>query len=85
MAEPLSTPVEEAVADMWRELLDVDAVFADDMFLALGGNSLLATMLANWLDDGFGVRPSIQKMFNLNLRELAALCETHGLRASLPR
>ncbi|WP_280221009.1 non-ribosomal peptide synthetase [Nocardia neocaledoniensis] len=40
------TPTEQLVADVYAEILGVDAVGADDDFFALGGNSLLATRAA---------------------------------------
>ncbi|GGS29406.1 non-ribosomal peptide synthetase [Actinokineospora fastidiosa] len=42
-------PVERVVADLWRDLLDVDRVGLDDDFFALGGDSLLATRLMRGL------------------------------------
>ncbi|MGA5039809.1 amino acid adenylation domain-containing protein [Streptomyces capoamus] len=40
------TPLEQAVAALWCELLDLDEVGVHDDFFALGGNSLLVTRLA---------------------------------------
>ncbi|SDF43195.1 amino acid adenylation domain-containing protein [Lentzea fradiae] len=45
---PLS-PVERAVAEVWRDLLDVEEVGPGDDFFALGGDSLLATSLMSGL------------------------------------
>ncbi|MEV4615524.1 amino acid adenylation domain-containing protein [Kitasatospora sp. NPDC049258] len=40
------TPLEQAVAAIWCELLDLEEVGVHDDFFVLGGNSLLATRLA---------------------------------------
>jgi amino acid adenylation domain-containing protein len=42
---PPATPTEEMLAALWREVLGVDAVGAEDDFFALGGQSLLAIRL----------------------------------------
>ncbi|WP_139280021.1 AMP-binding protein, partial [Rhodococcoides yunnanense] len=44
-----STPVEEAVARVFSEVLGVDRVGVDDDFFALGGNSLIATQVVSRL------------------------------------
>ncbi|MGX7826292.1 amino acid adenylation domain-containing protein [Actinokineospora sp. 24-640] len=44
-------PVERALADLWRDLLDVDRVGRGDDFFALGGDSLLATRLVRRLGE----------------------------------
>ena len=69
------TPMQERIAAHWRELLDVSEVKPADGFLDLGGNSLLATMLANRLEEELGVRPSMTDVFAWTLGELAAWCE----------
>ncbi|MET9210698.1 MULTISPECIES: amino acid adenylation domain-containing protein [unclassified Nocardia] len=55
-----TTPTEQLVAEVYAEILGVDAVGADDDFFALGGNSLLATRAAARisaaLDRAVGVR-----------------------------
>ncbi len=43
------TPLEQALADLWREVLGVAQVGIHDNFFALGGNSLQAAILANRL------------------------------------
>ena len=47
------TPVEAAVAAIWREVLSVDAVGVHDPFLELGGNSLLAARIVTRLLEDF--------------------------------
>src|SRR4029079_9334757 len=49
------TPVEERLAAIWRDLLKVPRVGADDDFFALGGHSLLATQAGSRVREGFGV------------------------------
>ncbi|MGY0503163.1 amino acid adenylation domain-containing protein [Nocardia sp. FBN12] len=55
-----ATPTEQAVAEVYGEILGVASVGADDDFFALGGNSLLATRAAarigTALDRAVGVR-----------------------------
>ncbi|MEU5695821.1 amino acid adenylation domain-containing protein [Actinosynnema sp. NPDC020468] len=48
-AEPPVGPVEERVAEVWRDLLGVPAVHRRDGFFALGGDSLLAVRLPDRL------------------------------------
>ncbi|WP_433234964.1 amino acid adenylation domain-containing protein [Actinomadura nitritigenes] len=43
-AEP-ATPTERALADIWRRVLKIDRVGANDDFFALGGHSLLAARI----------------------------------------
>jgi acyl-CoA synthetase (AMP-forming)/AMP-acid ligase II len=43
------TPIEEAVAAVWREVLKVPRVGADDSFLDLGGDSILVTLAVSRL------------------------------------
>ncbi|MGC2442180.1 amino acid adenylation domain-containing protein [Candidatus Binatus sp.] len=42
-AEP-RTPIERAIADIWRQVLGVDQIGVNDDFLALGGDSMLAAL-----------------------------------------
>ncbi len=62
-AAPL-TPIEEALADVWRGLLRVDSIAADDSFFDLGGHSLIATLLASRIRDLFGVELPLRRIFD---------------------
>jgi hypothetical protein len=73
--EPPVTATERLVAGFWQELLEVEAVGREQTFVALGGNSLLATMLANRLESALGHRPTLSEMFSLNLGDLARLLD----------
>jgi hypothetical protein len=74
MPESTSSVFFDAICGYCRELLDVDQVPADALFLELGGNSLLATMLANRLDEDHGIRPCIEDILVSSIAELATLC-----------
>jgi acyl carrier protein len=63
------------LTEFWQELLDVDAIEPDDHLLELGGNSLIATMLANRIELTWGFRPSMSELMTSSLTELSALCE----------
>jgi acyl carrier protein len=67
---------ERVLAEFWAELLDVDSIDADDHLLELGGNSLVATMVANRVELAWGFRPSMEELLGSSLRELAASCES---------
>ena len=49
------TPIEEVLAQVWADVLDLDRVGVEDSFLALGGNSLLATRVISRVRDRLGV------------------------------
>ncbi|WP_050994149.1 non-ribosomal peptide synthetase [Streptomyces violaceusniger] len=46
---PLSD-VEELIAEIWQEILNIDHIKVNDNFFALGGHSLLATQVVNRID-----------------------------------
>ncbi|MGY3016550.1 amino acid adenylation domain-containing protein/non-ribosomal peptide synthase protein (TIGR01720 family) [Pseudomonas sp. TE6283] len=51
------------IAGIWRELLKVGAVAADDHFLLLGGNSIAATQVTARLGDELGLQLSLRTLF----------------------
>ncbi|MGW4966248.1 MupA/Atu3671 family FMN-dependent luciferase-like monooxygenase [Nonomuraea sp. NPDC004186] len=69
------TPVEAAVAGMWRDLLGVDQVGADDDFFELGGHSLLAVQLVGRLRETYQV--------TLPLRDLLERRTVAGVAAAV--
>jgi amino acid adenylation domain-containing protein len=56
--------VEVALAEIWRELLGVEALGIHDHFLELGGNSLLLTQLAARIRKGFHADVSLRVLFD---------------------
>jgi amino acid adenylation domain-containing protein len=78
---PPRGPIEEAVVQLWSELLGRSRVGVQDNFFDLGGHSLLATQLVARVRDLFGVeialrefldQPSVAGLAQLVERELAA-------------
>jgi len=57
------TPLEVALAVVWREVLGLDEVGVDDAFLDLGGNSLLATRLVSRVRGELGVEVDLTEFF----------------------
>jgi amino acid adenylation domain-containing protein len=72
------TPLEEGLAELWRELLGIEHVGRDDDFFALGGHSLLATRLISRLRDRLQIEVPPQLVFETP--RLAALA--HALEAA---
>ncbi len=57
------TPVEESLAGIWREVLGLERVGANDNFFLLGGHSLLLTQVASRLRGAFGVEIPLRNFF----------------------
>nr|WP_161965688.1 HAD-IIIC family phosphatase [Steroidobacter cummioxidans] len=57
------TPVEEAVAQIWAEVLGRDKVSVDSDFLDLGGNSLLAVQAIAHIESVLGLELSVFDFF----------------------
>jgi amino acid adenylation domain-containing protein len=55
-----STPAEEAVCDLFAQVLGVDRVGIDDNFFDLGGHSLLAAVIVTRLEGQLGIKISLQ-------------------------
>jgi hypothetical protein len=73
---PPRTPFEEALGNIWKELLRIDQVGIHDDFLALGGNSLLGTVLISRIGGIFGIELPLHRILEQpTIAELAALIE----------
>lgn len=71
--EPVRGELEEAMAAIWKEVLQVDCVSRGDNFFALGGHSLLATRLMAQVRSALGVDLTLPEIFDApSLSDLAA-------------
>lgn len=61
---PPETPIEQAIATIWAEVLSVEAVGLTDSFFDLGGHSLLATRILTRLRDLLGVDLRLRDLFD---------------------
>ena len=61
---PPRTPLEEAIALVWRDVLKVDSVGVTDTFWELGGHSLLATRVLSRIEELFEVDLPLRCLFS---------------------
>ncbi|HKT03200.1 MAG TPA: amino acid adenylation domain-containing protein, partial [Rugosimonospora sp.] len=80
-----ASPTEELVAEVWRELLKVDAVGAADDFFALGGTSLQLTRLANRLRTRTGQQIPLRGLFGATTVEAQARLLEPAAADAIPR
>jgi amino acid adenylation domain-containing protein/non-ribosomal peptide synthase protein (TIGR01720 family) len=68
--------VEEVVAGIWAEVLEIERVNPGDNFLELGGHSLLATRVFSRIREAFQVELPLKTLFDApTLKELASAIE----------
>jgi amino acid adenylation domain-containing protein len=73
---PPSTPVEETLADVWKEILGLKLIGTLDNFFDLGGHSLKAAQVAIRLQERFGIDLPLRAILETqNLGELAKAIE----------
>ena len=58
------TPIEDTVAKLWAEVLNLDRVGIFDQFLDLGGQSLLATDIVARMGRTFGLELPVRTLFD---------------------
>ncbi len=76
---------ESALAEIWQELLGVNAIGIHDNFFDLGGHSLVATQILTRLKQDFGATMELNALFeHQTIAELAAAWaeQSHGREAS---
>ncbi len=73
---PPSTEAEEALAEIWQQVLPVERIGAGDSFFALGGHSLLASQVVTRVRSAFDVDLPLRAIFEApTLAELALVVE----------
>jgi amino acid adenylation domain-containing protein len=60
---PARTPIEEMMATIWRQILEIEKVGIHDNFFSLGGHSLLAAQVLNHVRDTFNVDLPLRLFF----------------------
>ncbi|NNH73017.1 non-ribosomal peptide synthetase [Nocardia uniformis] len=79
------TPAEQAVAAAFAEVLEIDRVWLDDDFFALGGNSLIGTRVVARLGAALGTTVPVRALFDApTVADLAELI-TSGAATDRPR
>lgn len=70
------TPTEGSVAEVFREVLDVAELGADESFFSAGGNSLQAMRAISRVNTAFGIKLSVRVMYgNVTVRAIAELVD----------
>jgi hypothetical protein len=83
---PVSTAMQEFVAGIWAEVLNVPEVYASDDFFALGGQSLSATRVTGRLREMLGSEIPVRLIFDHpGLAQLAAVIEQRLLDEEVSR
>ncbi|XVQ07063.1 non-ribosomal peptide synthetase [Spirillospora sp. CA-255316] len=73
--EPLG-PVEQVLAELWKEILEADGVGVSAGFFSVGGNSLKALQMLNRVTEMFGVDYAVSDFFaGPTIAEMAAAIE----------
>ncbi len=71
------TPTEQKLAQIWQQLLGIDAVGVHDNFLELGGHSLMATQVLSRVREALGVQLPMRQLFESpTIAELAACIDS---------
>jgi oxalate---CoA ligase len=71
------TPLQENLLTIWRELLAIEQIGIHDNFLALGGNSLLATQLMVRITEQLQIEVPLNALFNAStIAKLSVQLET---------
>ena len=78
------TPLAQAMATIWQELLDTDDIGLDDNFFNLGGHSLLAMRAVTEIKHRTGQTINVRRLIFETLGQLAASGEAEAARSVAP-
>jgi len=80
------TPTEQAIAEIWQQVLGVPRVSIYDNFFDLGGHSLLSTQVVHHIEQRLKKRLSVAELILQNLAQVATKCDqARGLDAPKAR
>jgi glyine---[glycyl-carrier protein] ligase len=82
LSEPPAPGMEQRLADIWCETLQVEKVNAGDNFFDIGGHSLLAIRVATALQKRIGWRMDPRNLFFQSLRQIAAQADAATTRSA---
>ncbi|HEX2270160.1 MAG TPA: amino acid adenylation domain-containing protein, partial [Pyrinomonadaceae bacterium] len=74
-----ATPVEQLIAGIWAEVLELDRISVDDNFFELGGHSLLAAQVISRVRESFKVELPLRTLFEAPTVEALALRVAAGM------
>ncbi|MFC2043167.1 phosphopantetheine-binding protein [Chloroflexota bacterium] len=60
---PTRNPIEEKLAQIWAEVLNIERVGVNNNFSNLGGDSLLATVLFSKVIETFKIETSLEEFY----------------------
>jgi amino acid adenylation domain-containing protein len=69
------TPTEQAVAEIWTQVLGVARVSIYDNFFDLGGHSLLSTQVMHHIEERLKKRLNVAELIMQNLAQVSAKCD----------
>lgn len=78
------TPTEEALAEIWKELLKLDKISINDNFFEIGGNSILTVRMLSSIKRKLGAEVNISQMFSMpTVAYLAAYIDGTGITSGM--